>query len=114
MKHANIKEMYKGWFVGEFEPTAFSTSGCEVAVKCYKAGEKEVEHFHKIATEITMIISGSVKMAGCKWFDGDIIVLNPGESTSFEALEDSVTVVVKVPGVSNDKYITKLSPKDAP
>jgi hypothetical protein len=37
----------------------------------------------------------------------DIIVLKPGQVTRFEALEDSVTVVVKHPGASNDKYTTE-------
>jgi hypothetical protein len=32
--------MFKGWFVGDFTPTAFKTDACEVAVKTYKAGEK--------------------------------------------------------------------------
>jgi len=36
---------------------------------------------------------------------GDIIVIKPGTSTAFEALEDTVTVVVKLPGANNDKYI---------
>ena len=38
--------------------------------------------------------------------DGDIIIIEPGEKTSFEALTDVVTVVVKHPGSKNDKYLT--------
>ncbi|MCA3174212.1 MAG: hypothetical protein ING36_01540 [Burkholderiales bacterium] len=105
MKNARLNDMFKGWFVGNFSPTAFATDGCEVAVKNYSAGEFEGKHYHKIATEITLVLSGRVKMAGGIWCGGDIIVLEPGEITSFEAIEDSVTVVVKVPGATNDKYI---------
>ena len=105
MKSARLEKMVKGWFVGNFSPTAFATEGCEVAVKCYAAGETEGEHFHKIATEITLVLSGCVEMAGKTWEGGDIIVLSPGETTAFRALQDSVTVVVKVPGATNDKYI---------
>lgn len=97
--------MVKGWFVGSFSPTAFATEGCEVAVKSYSAGETEGEHFHRIATEITLVLSGRVEMAGRTWGCGDIIVLSPGETTAFKAIQDSVTVVVKVPGATNDKYI---------
>ena len=39
------------------------------------------------------------------WEAGDIIVLEPGEVTSFEAMTDATTVVVKVPGALNDKYV---------
>ena len=106
MKYAKLDDMTKGWFVGQFTPTAFHTEECEVAVKRYVKGEKEPEHFHKIATEITLILSGDVKMLGKKWSSGDIITLSPGEATSFEALSDVTTVVVKVPSVLGDKYLT--------
>jgi quercetin dioxygenase-like cupin family protein len=105
MKHAHLGEMIKGWFVGDFEPTVINSPHVEVAVKKYKAGEKESKHFHKVATEITVVISGKVVMLGQTWSEGDIIVLSPGEETAFEALTDAVNVVVKLPAAKNDKYI---------
>lgn len=99
--------MVKGWFVGNFTPTAFNTDACEVAIKYYKAGESEVMHYHKIATEVTAVISGKILMVEREWSAGEVIVLNPGECTEFKALIDSITVVVKVPGALNDKYISK-------
>ena len=38
---------------------------------------------------------------------GDIVVVEPGEATDFEALDDAVNVVVKIPGVNNDKYLVE-------
>jgi quercetin dioxygenase-like cupin family protein len=105
MKNFHLDNMIKGWFVGDFSPTAFSTKDCEVAVKNYKAGDHEGAHYHKVATEITVIVSGSVRMLGKKWHAGDIIVLEPGTVTDFEALTDAVNVVVKVPGAKDDKYL---------
>lgn len=105
MKHAKLDEMLKGWFVGAFSPTAHATDACEVAVKTYQAGDREAAHYHKIATETTLILSGRVRMMGREWGEGDIVVLSPGEVTEFEALTDCVNVVVKVPGASNDKYL---------
>ena len=96
--------MVKGWFVGDFSPTAFATRDCEVAVKSYKVGDYENFHHHKVATEITVVISGQVRMLGKIWDTGDIIVLEPGIVTDFEALTDVTNVVVKVPGAINDKY----------
>lgn len=107
MKHAKLNDMVKGWFVGAFNPTAHSTDACEVAVKSYKAGEKEASHYHKVATEITLILSGRVLMAGREWGEGDIVVLEPGEATDFEALTDAVNVVVKTPGAINDKFLVE-------
>lgn len=105
MDALKLENMIKGWFVGDFEPTALTTRACEVGIKKYKAGERERSHYHKIATEITVVVSGSIKMANAEWHEGDIIVLSPNEVTDFEALTDAITVVVKHPGAQNDKYI---------
>jgi len=106
MKHFRLEDMVKGWFVGSFNPSAYQTEICEVAVKSYQAGDRESEHHHKVATEITLILSGTVFMLNREWKAGDIVVLNPGESTSFEAITDAVNIVVKIPGVTGDKYLS--------
>jgi len=104
MKKLNLDDMLKGWFVGPFSPVALFTNACEVAVKKYPAGYKEAAHYHKVATEVTLILSGSVFMCESHWSDGDIIVLEPRETTSFEVFTDTTCVVVKIPGVVDDKY----------
>lgn len=104
MRTGHLDDMTKGWFVGNFEPTLYNTNNCEVAVKSYKKGDQEGKHYHKIATEITVIIKGKVRMLDQTFQEGDMVVVEPGESTAFEALEDAVNVVVKIPGANNDKY----------
>jgi len=98
-------EMVNGWFVGDFQPTALATQAAEVAVKHYPAGASEARHYHRIAQELTLIQSGRVRMNGVDYAAGDIVVVAPFESTDFLALQDSVTVVVKIPGALNDKYL---------
>lgn len=105
MKVAKLEDMVKGWFVGNFDPTIIKTNDVEVAVKEYKKGDYEEKHYHKIATEITVIVSGRVKMNGIEYSKGDIIVIEPNEATDFEALEDTINAVVKFPGASDDKYL---------
>ncbi|WP_424244650.1 cupin domain-containing protein [Elusimicrobium posterum] len=106
MKTASLKQMVKGWFVGNFKPTLLNTNDAEVAVKRYNKGDYEGRHYHKIATEITVIVSGRVRMNGVEYGADDIIVIEPGESTDFECLEDNtVNTVVKIPGANNDKYV---------
>jgi hypothetical protein len=104
MKVHKLEEMIKGWFIGKFTPTIVCTSDVEVAVKTYKAGDYEATHHHKIATEITVIIDGSVRMNGAEYTSGTIIVLEPNEESDFLALTDVTTTVVKIPGAPNDKY----------
>lgn len=101
--------MVKGWFVGNFNPTVLSTNDFEVAVKKYKAGDYESSHYHKIATEITVITDGQAKMNGVIYSSGAIIVIEPNQATDFLALTDVTTTVVKYPGANNDKYLGVLN-----
>jgi hypothetical protein len=100
----NLENMIKGWFIGNFEPTLFSTNDVEVGIKRYKKGDFEKKHYHKIATEFTVIVTGIVQMNGIIYRENEIIKILPGVITDFHVLEDTTTVVVKVPGANNDKY----------
>lgn len=105
MKVSSLTDMTKGWFVGDFDPSLIKTRDVEVAVKIYKIGDYEEKHYHKIATEITVIVEGTVKMNGIVYDKNDIIVIEPNEGTDFLALKDTICTVVKYPGANNDKYI---------
>lgn len=111
MKKESLDNMKKGWFIGNFQPSLIMTNDVEVAVKTYEKGDYEQTHYHKIATELTVIVSGSVKMNNKIYTKNDIIVIEPGESTDFEALENTVCTVVKYPGAENDKYIVEQGGK---
>jgi quercetin dioxygenase-like cupin family protein len=103
--NSKLENMHKGWFIGNFQPTIFPTNDFEVAVKEYKTGDYEEKHFHKLATEITVIVTGKVRMNEIEYIKGDIVVIHPLISTDFLVLEDSITTVVKFPSVKNDKYL---------
>lgn len=105
MKLAKLKDMQAGWFIGNFEPSLHKTNACEFAIKFYKAGASEAKHFHKIATEYTVIIQGKVMMNGSEYKAGDIIIITPGLVTDFVCIEDTITAVAKIPGANDDKYL---------
>lgn len=107
MRVSRLELMTKGWFVGDFEPTLYKTVDVEVAVKRYSAGDKEEAHYHKIATELTVVTHGKIRMNGLEYGEGDIIIIDPGDITDFEALTDAENVVVKIPGAINDKYVVE-------
>jgi hypothetical protein len=107
LENFRLENMVKGWFIGSFKPNVLQTDACEVAVKRYQKGEYEKSHLHKQATEITVIIEGVVSMCGREWRAGDILKIFPGEATDFLAITDAVTVVVKCPGVINDKFFVE-------
>jgi quercetin dioxygenase-like cupin family protein len=105
MKHDRLEGMIKGWFVGDFSPVAIRSEHCEVAIKHYAAGDHEAAHYHAVATELTAIVSGRVRMLDQEWGAGDILTIEPGEATDFTALTDVVTVVVKLPSAKDDKFV---------
>lgn len=110
MRRARLDEMVRGWFVGDFEPTVLRTGAAEVGVRRYRAGDREDRHHHRVATEVTAVVSGRVRMNDATYEAGDVVVVEPSEATDFEALTDAVTVVVKVPGARDDKYPGEAPP----
>lgn len=104
MKVSKLNEFTKGWVIGNFIPSLSATTDFEVAVKRYNAGDEEKAHHHKIATEHTIIIQGSVIMNSQVYFENDIITIEPNETTDFNCLTDVITVVIKTPSVNGDKY----------
>lgn len=107
MKLYNLDDFTKGWFVGDFEPTLWKTNDVEVAVKHYDVGDYDEKHYHKIATEITIIADGMVRMNGQIYTKGDVIVIEPGEATDFKVLHPTITTVIKFPCVKGDKYLSE-------
>ena len=110
MRHARLEDMVRGWFVGDFEPTVLRTGAAEVGVRHYRKGDAETTHHHRVATEVTAVITGEVRMRDQTYRAGDVIVIEPWEATDFEALSDAITVVVKVPGARDDKYLGEARP----
>ena len=105
MQFAKLSDMKGGWLIGSFQPTLMHTTAFEVALKSYQAGDKEASHHHKEAEEVTVIVSGRARMCGREMAQGDMVLLARGESTSFEAIENTTTLVVKTPSVLGDKYL---------
>jgi hypothetical protein len=104
MKIDNINNMWRGWMVGNFNPSVYKTDLFEVGILIHKKGEKWPKHYHKIATEINCLISGKMVICGKEINPGDIFILEPLEIADPEFLEDCKIVVVKTASVPNDKY----------
>lgn len=105
MQIEKLNSMVRGWVVGNFEPAVLKTEDFEFAVQHFKAGTHAPWHYHKLATEITVIITGKAQMNGKELSEGDIIVLQSGEGADFKAITDVITAVIKTPGALNDKYL---------
>jgi len=105
MKLSKLSEFTNGWFLGNFNPSLFKSEDFEVCVKHFKQGEVEVAHFQRIATEITVVLSGSVRMGQHILHVDDILTIYKDEVCDFEALTDCKVLGVKFPSLPNDKVL---------
>jgi hypothetical protein len=104
MKILKLKDMKGGWFVGNFEPTAYKTDLFEVSYKTHLKGENWDHHYHHTVTEINLLINGKMNLQGKELLSGDIFILNPYEIANPIFLEDCHIICVKTPSI-NDKIV---------
>lgn len=104
MKILKLKDMKGGWFVGNFEPTAYKTDLFEVSYKIHPKGENWDHHYHHTVTEINLLINGKMNLQGKELSSGDIFILNPYEIANPIFLEDCYIICVKTPSI-NDKIL---------
>lgn len=103
MKISRLENMKGGWFIGDFSPTAFKTNSVEVSYKLHPKGEQWDIHYHRVVTEINLLVKGKMILQDIELNVGDIFVLEPYEITDPTFLEDTELVCVKIPGITNDK-----------
>lgn len=105
MKTYQIDDFTNGWFIGNFQPTIFSTRDFEVSVKWFNEGDKERNHKQLIATELTIVVSGTIRMNTQEFSERSIIEIEPDEPCEFESVTKSILVCVKFPSLPNDKIL---------
>ena len=55
MKKQNLNEMWRGWFIGNFEPSILKTENFEVGLLSHRKGEVWPKHYHAVATEYNLL-----------------------------------------------------------
>jgi quercetin dioxygenase-like cupin family protein len=103
----DIKNMFRGWFIGDFEPSILKTKEFEAAILFHPKGEKWPKHFHKEAVEINVLITGKMIINGELLSPGNIFLIEKNEIADPEFLEDCTIVCVKTPSIPGDKYEVK-------
>ncbi len=104
MEIRRIEDFTRGWIIGNFEPSLLKTDKFEVALLTHKAGEVWPKHYHKVATEYNVLVSGKMVIQGKELNSGDVFVFSPGDVADPIFLEDCSVLVVKVPSIIGDKY----------
>jgi len=105
MKVGKLKDFFRGWVIGNFEPSLLKTPDFEVGILHHPKGEKWPAHYHKIATEYNILIDGHMKLCDIELYPGDTFILDPLEVADPIFYEDCTIVCIKVPSNTVDKYI---------
>ena len=105
MDKLNITDFIGGWFVGDFEPSLFKNQSLEAGVKFFSKGDTELSHKQILATEITVVSSGRVRIGNQILERGEMLIIYPGEYADFEALTDGSLTCVKFPSIPSDKVL---------
>lgn len=109
MKLDNVSNYQRGWVLGNFNPSLFN-SDVEVGIHRHSAGTIHEAHYHLLANEINIIISGEcifnfVKDKEVYLKQNDIVIVEKGEVVEFKAITDCVICVIKDKSVIGDKYL---------
>lgn len=104
MKIHKIEDFKRGWLIGNFDPSIFKTKDFEVGLLKHNKGEVWPKHYHAIATEYNLLVSGSMIIKKTTIMPGDIFIIDPNEVADPVFLEDCTVLCIKVPSVPGDKY----------
>ena len=105
MKKYNLSDFWRGWFIGNFEPSLLKTEQFEVGYLHHPKGEIWPDHYHKLGTEYNLLVKGKMKLNGIEICEGELFVIEPYEVAAPDFLEDCYIVCIKSPGPAKDKYI---------
>ena len=105
MTTGKIKDMKRGWCIGNFEPSVFKTAAFEMAILLHPQGERWPAHYHRVATEYNFLLTGSMRVCDTELTAGDWFVIEPMEVADPVFHEDCQIVCIKVPSDVTDKHL---------
>ena len=62
MRKFRFENMKGGYYIGDFEPSAFKTKDFEVAFVKHEEGDTWVKHYHNLLTEINLVYLVELKL----------------------------------------------------
>jgi len=104
MKTYKLNTFYRGWLIGDFEPSILKTSDFEVGILTHIKGENWPAHYHAIATEYNVLIEGKMTIQDQEINAGDVFIFEPNEVADPIFLEDCKVLCIKTPSLPKDKY----------
>ena len=106
MRKTSLNQFTNGWFIGNFAPSVHRNEEFEICVKDFRSGEIEKSHFQRVATEITVVLFGRVRMGEMFLKENDILIIEKNEVCDFEAITDCKVLGIKFPSIPDDKVLS--------
>lgn len=104
MQRKKLSDMWRGWLIGDFEPSVHRTKDFEVGLLTHEKGEFWPKHYHAEAVEINVLLEGKMLVNDEIIESGDIFVFEPYETADPTFLEDCKVLCIKTPSKPGDKY----------
>jgi quercetin dioxygenase-like cupin family protein len=101
----NLENYFRGWLIGDFEPSIMRSKEFEVCIAYHQMGEYSPAHFHTKSEEINVVLSGQLTVNGRNLMAGDIFWYHKNEPSDVSFLADTSLLVVRVPSAPGDKVI---------
>ena len=105
MSKYHIKNMVRGWFIGNFEPSVLKTTQFEVGHLKHHKGEKWPAHYHEHMREVNYLIKGKMIANNETISAGEIFIIEKNEVCTPVFLEECEIICVKVPSIIGDKVL---------
>ena len=105
VKMYKLEDMFRGWFVGDFEPSVMKNTGFEVGYLLHKKGEKWQTHYHNNLIEVNLLVEGKMILNDLEINKNEIFVIDKKVLACPIFLEDCYIICIKVPHMVGDKVI---------
>jgi len=101
----DIRNYTRGWLIGDFEPNIKRVSEYEIGLLTHKKNEQWGFHYHRVAIEINVLVSGKMIINNQPIYAGDIFVFEPNVIACPIFSEECKIICIKIPSRPSDKYI---------
>lgn len=102
MKQINLKEMKKGYFIGDFEPNVLRSKNVEISIKGASKYTLDAAYYRKNDVRVIYISRGKIDLDGRIYGKGDALLFEPGEIINIFALTNVDMIVINFPGTKGD------------
>lgn len=102
MEKINMKEMKRGYFIGNFEPSAYRTDEVEICCKGASKYTLDAGYYRKKDVQFIFLNRGMAEINGIKYKKYDLIKFEPGEVINIFALTNIEMTIIRFPGTKGD------------